>query len=100
MRHGHEMDVVVHNAVGQQFQTVAFAMITQPPQILPTVVVVEEYILTAISPLRYVIGHIFDYQPCSSWHAGIIYQRNGFVKIGVCGAVEKAPFEIIRISLS
>ena len=76
----HQVDVVAHQAPGQDLQPIRAAFLGQHAEIGPAVVVDEEDILTVIASLRDVMPAARNDQPGSSRHAATLRQRHGPVK--------------------
>ena len=66
--HGDQMDVVGHQAVGPDFDAASPAPLGHKSEIRPVVVLAEEGLLSAISPLRHVMGVARHNDTCDSRH--------------------------------
>ena len=67
--HGHQMDVIRHQAVAQQTDTIAATVLGQRFQIEPPVFVNQEDILTVVAPLADVVRHPGRHHPSRAWHS-------------------------------
>ena len=54
---GDEMDMVGHQAIGPDFQTILFGIFSQPGKIVPPVPGFKENLLPVIAPLGDMMGH-------------------------------------------
>ena len=67
-RHGYEVDVIGHEAVGPHGQAVLAGVVFEQEQIATAVAVVEEHIRASIAALRYVVRHPRHDNSCDPRH--------------------------------
>ena len=70
--HPHQMDVMVHEAVGPDLEPVTRCLYTQEGQIALPVFISEAHGLAAIAALRHVVGDIWNGQTRSTSHGRIL----------------------------
>lgn len=70
-----DMNVVRHQAVGEDMELEATRVSAEPGQVPQTVLIAEEHILPPIAPDRYVLGYSNGYYPYSSRYTCIEFRQ-------------------------
>ena len=80
---GNQVDVVGHQAIGENLDLMAAAVFFQPFEINLAVFFREKHIVPAVAALGDVVGKSGEYGACESWHEGeftkiAYFQRSSF----------------------
>jgi hypothetical protein len=64
----HQVNVVAHQAIRQNLQTMLVGIVLQEFQITPPVIIGEEYVLPPITALRNMMRNTGQYRSGHPWH--------------------------------
>jgi hypothetical protein len=68
LRHGKQMDMVIHKAIGPDLKVVFFSIYSQQFQVCQAIFVIKKDYSAIITTLRDVMWMLGSYDTCDSWH--------------------------------